>query len=178
MNFLIFLSDVMIPLVLCCVLTAGILTKVDLYHSFVTGAKKGMSTVVQIMPTLIGLMLAVGILRASGFLDALGNVLAGITSKIDIPESLIPLSLVKMFSSSAATGMLLDIFKESGTDSRAGLMGSLMMCSTETIFYTMSIYYMTVKVSKTRWTLWGALLASLAGIAASVILVKFGTGFF
>lgn len=173
MSFLIFLSDMMIPLVLCCVLTAGILMKVDLYGSFVKGAKKGMSTVIQIMPTLIGLLLAVGILRASGFLDAVGNVLAKVTSSMDIPESLVPLSLVKMFSSSAATGMLLDIFKESGTDSRAGLMGSLIMCSTETVFYTMSIYYMTVKVSKTRWTLPGALLASLAGIAASVVLVNF-----
>lgn len=172
MSFLIFLSDVMIPLVLCSILTAGILAKVDLYQSFVTGAKKGMSTVVQIMPTLVGLMLAVGILRASGFLDALGNSLTTITTAINIPESLIPLGLVKMFSSSAATGILLDIFKESGTDSQAGLMGSLMMSSTETIFYTMSIYYMTVKVSKTRWTLPGALLASLAGIAASIVLVN------
>ena len=75
-----------------------------------------------------------------------------------------------MFSSSAATGLLLDIFKEYGTDSNIGLTASLMMCCTETVFYTMSIYFMTAGIRKTRHTLCGALLATLAGIAASVLL--------
>jgi spore maturation protein B len=77
-----------------------------------------------------------------------------------------------MFSSSAATGLVLDIFKEYGTDSVIGLMTSLMMSSTETIFYTMSVYFMAAKVSKTRFTLKGAMLATLAGTAASVALVR------
>lgn len=83
---------------------------------------------------------------------------------------LVPLTVVKMFSSSAATGLLLDIYKEFGTDSRNGLIASISMASTETIFYTMSVYYMTAKVTKTRYTLTGALLATFAGLAASVIL--------
>ena len=81
-----------------------------------------------------------------------------------------PLTVVKMFSSSAATGLLLDIYKEFGTDSRNGLIASISRASTETIFYTMSVYYMTAKVTKTRYTLTGALLATFAGLAASVIL--------
>ena len=76
-----------------------------------------------------------------------------------------------MFSSSAATGLLLDIYKTYGRDSILGQIASVMLSSTETIFYTMSIYYMTVKVTKTRWTLAGALIATMAGVIASVILV-------
>ena len=76
-----------------------------------------------------------------------------------------------MFSSSAATGILLDLFKEYGTDSRIGLIASVMMSCTETIFYTMSVYFLSAKVKKTRFTLPGALLATLAGIIASVYLV-------
>ena len=75
-----------------------------------------------------------------------------------------------MFSSSAATGLVLDIFKEFGTDSRIGLIASVMMSCTETIFYTVSVYFIAAKVKNTRYTIPGALLATLAGIAASVWL--------
>ena len=81
-----------------------------------------------------------------------------------------PLTVVKMFSSSAATGLLLDIFKEFGTDTYIGLVASISMSCTETIFYTMSVYFMTAKVTKTRFTLAGALIATFAGLAASVVL--------
>ena len=81
-----------------------------------------------------------------------------------------PLAIVRMFSSSAATGLVLDVFKEFGTDSKIGLIASIMMSCTETIFYTMSVYFMTAKVKKTRYTLTGALMATVAGIIASVIL--------
>lgn len=84
-----------------------------------------------------------------------------------------PLTVVKMFSSSAATGLLLDLFKEYGTDSYIGLIASISMSCTETIFYTMSVYYMTARVTKTRYTLSGALLATLAGVIASMVLAGY-----
>ena len=86
---------------------------------------------------------------------------------------MLPVTVVKMFSSSAATGLLLDIYKEYGADSLLGKMASIMMSSTETIFYTMSVYFMTAKVKKSRYTLVGALIATLAGTAASVALAKY-----
>ena len=129
-----------------------------------------MKTVAQIMPTLIGLMVAVGILRASGFLEFLSSIIGHFTEKIHFPGELVPLTLVKMFSSSAATGLLLDLYKEYGTDSLIGRIASISMSCTETIFYTMSVYFMTAKVTKTRYTLAGALVSSIAGIAASVVL--------
>ena len=92
------------------------------------------------------------------------------TERIGFPSELVPLAVVRMFSSSAASGLLIDLYQQFGTDSRIGTIASLMMSSSETIFYTMSIYFMTVKVKKTRWTLAGALIATLAGMTASVIL--------
>ena len=124
------------------------------------------------MPTLIGLMVAVGILRASGFLEFIARSIGSFTNVIGLPSQMVPVIIVKMFSSSAATGLVLDIFKEYGPDSKIGTMTSIIMSCTETIFYTMSVYFMTVKVRKTRYTLPGALVATVAGVIASVILSK------
>lgn len=170
MKFLLFLTDFIVPLVIFIIVSYGILMEINVYDTFVKGAKSGFFTVIKIMPTLVGLMVAVGILRASGFLDFLSELLGNATGKIGFPGELVPLTVVKMFSSSAATGLLLDLFKEQGTDSYVGLIGSISMSCTETIFYTMSVYFMTAKVTKTRYTLTGALLATLAGLAASVVL--------
>ena len=172
-SVLLYLSDIMIPLVIFCIVSYGLLMKVTVYASFVNGARSGFFTVIKIMPTLIGLMTAVGVLRASGFLDFLADILGKFTRYIGFPGELVPLTVVKMFSSSAATGLLLDIYKEYGTDSRLGLIASISMSCTETIFYTMSVYFLAAKITKTRYTLGGALFATMAGLAASVAL---GTG--
>lgn len=170
MNVLANISNIIIPLLIFYIIAYGIAEKVEVYEDFIKGAKDGLVTVVNIMPTMIGLMVAVGVLRASGFLDFIGGLFGRLTEKIGFPGELVPLSFIKMFSSSAATGLVLDIFKEYGTDSRMGLITSLMMSCTETIFYTMSVYFMAAKVSKTRFTLTGALLSTLAGTIASVVL--------
>ena len=172
MKILLFLSDLMIPLILFYIVGFGFLMKRNIYEDFVDGAASGLKTVVKIMPTLIGLMVAVGILRASGFLDFLAGILEKLLSSTHFPTELVPLAIVKMFSSSAATGLLLDLYKEHGTDSLIGRAASIMLGSTETIFYTMSVYFMSVKVKITRYTLAGALAATFAGIAASVILAQ------
>ena len=125
-----------------------------------------------ILPTLIGLMMAVGILRASGFLAWISAKIGILTDPFGIPSQMIPLIIVRMFSSSAATGLSLDLFREYGTDSYIGLITSIMMSCTETIFYTMSVYFLAAKVRKTRWTLAGALVSTAAGIAASVFLAR------
>lgn len=105
-------------------------------------------TVVQILPTLIGLMVAVGVLRASGFLDLLGKIFVPIAKMTGFPSELVPLTIVRLFSSSAATGLALDVFKEFGTDSYIGTLASIMMSCTETVFYTMSVYFMAAHVKR------------------------------
>ena len=168
-----YFSDFIVPAVILLVVAYGVSEKVKVYDEFVRGAKKGFYTVIKIMPTLIGLMVAVGILSASGFLEFLAGLIGKVTDYIGFPSQLVPLSIVKMYSSSAASGLLLDLFKEYGTDSRIGLIASIMLSCSETIFYTMSVYFMAAKVKKTRYTLTGALLATLAGMIASVWLAGY-----
>lgn len=109
-------------------------------------------------------------LRASGFLDVLADVLTPVARALLFPAELVPLVVVKLFSSSAATGLVLDIFKEFGPDSYLGTVTSLICSSTETVFYTMSVYFMAAGVKKTRYTLVGALVATTVGIAVSTML--------
>ena len=111
-------------------------------------------------------------LRASGFLDFLAKLLEGPAAVLQIPVPLISVILVRIVSGSAAVGLILDIFKEYGPDSLEGTMASIMMGCTETVFYTMSVYFMAAHIRKTRWTLPGALLATAGGIAASIILAE------
>ena len=170
LQILVYISNWIVPFIVLSIVIYGLLANINVYETFIRGAKSGFLTVPRIMPTLIGLMAAVGILRASGFLDFLSEVIGRFSSYIGFPGELVPLTVVKMFSSSAATGLLLDIYKEFGTDSRLGLIASISLCCTETIFYTMSVYFMTAGIKHSRYTLAGALLSTFAGLAASVVL--------
>ena len=172
MNGLINLSNVIIPTLILYIVASGLVKKNDIYSEFITGATSGFQTVIKIMPTLVGLMVAVGILRASGFLECIGGFFAVITEPLHFPSELVPIVFVRMFSSSAATGMVVDIFKTHGPDSYIGTMTSIMMSCTETIFYTMSVYFMSAKITKTRYTLKGAFVATIAGVIVSVILTN------
>ena len=160
----------MIPFVILYLVGYGMCKKVNIFDEFIEGAKDGFLTVYKIMPTLIGLMVGVGILRESGFMEWFAGLLSPVVAFLHFPAELFSLFIVKMFSSSAATGLLLDVYKTYGTDSYLGTLASVLMSCSETIFYTMSVYFMTAKVTKTRYTLTGAMLATFAGLAASVIL--------
>ena len=166
MHILLYISNYFIPFLILSIIICGLTAKIDVYETFITGAKNG-------CPTLIGLMTATGILRASGFLDVISSFIGKFTNLIGFPGELVPLSIVKMFSSSAASGLLVDLYKTYGTDSRIGLIASLSMSCTETIFYTMSVYFMTARIRHTRYTLPGAVFATFAGLAASVLLAGY-----
>lgn len=166
------ISAYIMPLVILIIVGYGIHKRSNNYDNFVKGAADGMKTVVEIAPTLIGLMVAVGVLRTSGILDFIASGIGLLTQRIGIPAELIPLIIVRLFSSSAATGLSLDIFSRFGTDSYVGLVTSILMGCTETVFYTMSVYFMAAGIKKTRWTLAGALLATLAGVLASIVLAR------
>ena len=101
MKLLLFLSEITIPLLIFCIVGYGLLNRQPVYEEFVEGAKDGFWTVVKIMPTLIGLMVAVGVLRASGLLDCIAQGLGQVTAEIGFPAELFPVTIVKMFSSRA-----------------------------------------------------------------------------
>ena len=168
MSILIMVSGLMIPLTIALIIVHGLIKKANVYEGFLEGAENGMKTVAGILPTLIGLMTAVGMLRASGALTILTGLLKPAAGLIGFPGEALPLTAMRLVSSSASTGLLLDIFKTHGPDSFLGRFVSVMMSSTETVLYTMSVYFLSVKITKTRYTLAGALIANLAGIAASL----------
>lgn len=178
MKFLLYVSDYMIPLTILVIIGYALLKGTfPVFDAFIKGAKDGFGTVVGLLPTLIGLMVAVGILRASGALTLLASVVAPVTDAVGFPKEALPLTFMRLVSSSASTGLLLDIYKTFGPDSFIGRFVSVMMSCTETVFYTMSVYFMSVKITKTRYTLAGALIANFSGVLASVIITKFVFGY-
>jgi spore maturation protein B len=166
------MSDYIIPFLFLYIVAFGLLMKTNVFDDFLQGAKDGFKVVFDILPTLIGLMVAIGILRASGTLNIISDILRPLTDLLHFPSQLVPVAIIKLFSSSAATSLVLDIFKEYGPDSYLGRLVSVMMSSTETIFYTLAVYFMAAGVKKTRYTLLGCLLTTLTGIIVSVIMTN------
>ena len=163
MSFLLFLSGILVPLLLFYIVGFGVLSRRPVFDDFLRGAADGIRTVAGILPTL-------GVLRASGFLDFLGSLLTGPASLLSIPAPLVPLLLVRLVSNSAAVGLLLDLFRQYGADSFTGMAASILMSSTETVFYCVSVYFGSVGVTRTRYTLAGALTATAAATAAAIFL--------
>ena len=170
MEVLVHFSDIIIPAIIFYIIGYGLITKVKVYETFLNGAREGLKVVVNIVPTLIGLMVAVGVLRASGFLGFLGSLFAPLTDAVGLPGQIFPLMVVKLFSASAATGLVMDVFKVNGPDSYVGMFTSILMSCTETLFYTMSVYYLAAKVTKTRYTIAGALFSAAVSTVMSVLL--------
>ncbi len=167
-SFLVWLSSALMPFILLYIIGFGLLAGRPVFDDFLAGAKKGMGTTAEIFPTLAGLFVAVGALRASGFLDFLGQVLEGPAAFFHFPHELIPISLLRLVSNSAATGLMLDLFKEQGPDSPLGVTASLLLSSTETVFYCFSLYFGSLGIRKTRYAMAGALFATAVGIFVSV----------
>ena len=172
MSILLTISDFMIPVTILFIVVFGCLQKVDIYEVFLEGAKIGLQTVVDILPTLIGLVMAVDVIRAGGLLDILVELFRPLAEVMGFPAELAPLSIVRLVSSTAATGLLTDLFASYGPDSFLGRTASVMMSCTETVFYTMSLYFLSVGIRRTRWTLPCALMANVVGMMAAVWLVE------
>lgn len=172
MRVMLFLSEFLVPFSLFYIIIYGFFHNVNVYECFLLGVKEGFRIVAGIAPAMIALLVSVGIFRSSGALDMICSFLKPVGSAFHIPEEIIPVFIIRIFSSSAAVGFVLDIFREHGPDSVPGMMASIMMSCTETVMYTMTVYYMSVNIRKTRWTLPGALFATTAGAAASIVITK------
>lgn len=177
MKYIVMASDWIIPIIMVCIISYGLIKEVNVFDAFIEGAKDGLGVVLDILPTLIGLLVAVGMLRASGALTSLSTAIAPIFSFTHFPSEIIPTILLHTFSSSAATGLMIDLFKSYGPDSFIGRLVSVTFGCTETIFYTMSVYFMTIKIKNSRYTLAGSLIASLTGVIAAYILTVHFFGF-
>lgn len=161
-----------IPLLLAGIPLVAVLRGVKVYPAFLEGAKGGFETAVRIVPSLVAILVALGMLRASGALDALAAALAPLTSALGLPASVVPLVLVRPLSGGGALGVVGDVLRAEGPDSYAGRLASVMAGSTETTFYVLAVYFGAAGVTRYRHALPAALLADLAGFAAAIVVVR------
>ena len=150
----------------------GIYTGIDVYGAFVDGAKEGLQTTVRIFPYMIALMVGVTIFRPSGAIELLSKVFAPLFRLLRLPTETLPLAILKPFSGGASIGILADIYAAYGTDSYIGLIASVMMGSSETIFYTVALYFGYVGIKNTRYTVMCAFIAQFAGMMGALIAVN------
>lgn len=166
------ISLLIIPTIIALILLNALLRKAPVFDLFTEGAKDGLATSVKILPSLVGLLVAVSMLRASGFFDAVANVVSPVLNKVGFPEELVPMALVRPVSGSASLALVRDILNTHGADSFVGRCASVMMGSTETTFYTLAVYFGYVKIINSRYTVKAALLADLTGMIVSVMVVN------
>ncbi|HWQ30139.1 MAG TPA: nucleoside recognition domain-containing protein, partial [Negativicutes bacterium] len=161
-----------IPFIILLILSYGHIRGAKVYDAFVEGARDGLMITVRILPYIAAMLLAVGMLRNSGGLDFLLYILSPATTAAGIPAEVVPLIIMKPLSGSGALGILADILKRSGADSHAGVLASIIMSSTETIFYTITVYFGSVGIKNIRHTLAAAIVADMAGLAAAVTICR------
>lgn len=161
-----------VPLFVFIILIFGFFKKVKIFDSFLIGAKSGLNTAVSLIPTLIGLITAVSMLRASGLLDKFCLIISPICTEIGLPSEVVPMMLLRPVSGSGSTALLNSIFEQYSPDSIIGQIASVMCGSTETTFYAISVYCSGVGITKTRHTVFCAVLADIAAAFFSVAAVN------
>ena len=165
-----YISTIAVPVVIIIIVIYGIADKKKVYDIFVEGATEGMSIVIKIFPTLLGIFLAVGVLRSSGLLEIITRAVSIFTNRVGFPSEVMPLAMLRPISGSAPLAVATDIMKTYGVDSKIGLITSTIMGSTETTFYTIAIYTGSIGVKKIRFVLVAALIADFVGMLTSAIV--------
>lgn len=171
-NIINYISSAAIPVVIIVIIGYGLKEKIKVFDTFLDGAKEGVEIVFKMFPTLIGIFLAVGVLRSSGIIDLIVNLITPITNLLEIPSQIMPLALLRPISGSASMAVAVDIMQNYGVDTLTGIITSVIMGSTETTFYTIAIYTSAVGIKKTRGILLAALAADIAGMVASTIICR------
>lgn len=161
-----------IPLIVVSFGIIGLIKKVSVFEVFTQGVTKGLKIILVIAPTMIGLITAVTMLRSSGAVDLLVNLISPVAEKFGFPAEIIPVAVLRPVSGSGSTALLLDIFENYGPDSEIGRIISVMAGSTETTFYAVTMYYQSVGIKKIRHTLIAGLAADFTAFVFSVLTVR------
>jgi spore maturation protein B len=162
----------LIPSFILIVLLVASWKKVPAYETFVEGGKEGVKMAFSLLPFLVGMIVSISILRASGAMEAFIGLIAPFLSLIGIPPDIIPLALVRPISGTAALGMTTELIQTHGPDSFIGRLASTMQGSTDTTLYILTVYFGAVGIRKMRYALKVGLLADVIGIIASIIVVR------
>ena len=166
------LSELVVPLILCAVGVYGMSKRVDVYGVLTKGAEEGLTVLLRVLPSLVGLLTAVYMFRASGAMDFLGRLLAPALSALGIPPETAPLLLIRPISGSGALAVGSELMENYGVDSYVGRVAAVMLGSSETTFYTVALYYGSAGITKTRYTIPAALCADLTMFFLSALAVR------
>lgn len=172
MSIINFISNLAMPMIILGIVFYGSAQKTKVFDHFLEGAKEGLDIVLSIFPTLVGLFVAIGALRASGIIDMIIHIITPFLNIIQFPSEIMPLAMLRPISGSSSIAIATDIMKNYGVDSTLGMMASVIMGSTETTLYTIAVYTSCVKIKKTRFVLAAALIADVVGIITSVVICR------
>ena len=172
MEIISYISIIAMPLVILIIVFKGVREKVSVFDIFLKGATDGVEITFKIFPTLVGLFVAIGMLRSSGVLDFITKLISPILSLINFPVEIVPLALLRPISGSASMAVATDIIKQNGVDSFIGILASIIMGATETTLYTIAVYTSSVRIKNTRGVLIAALAADLTGIIVSLLICR------
>ena len=161
-----------VPAFILLILLFGFSKRVPLFEEFTAGEGEGLKSCVGVIPSLVALLTAVAMLRASGALDLLTNLITPLTDAIGLPSEVVPLALMRPVSGSGSLAVLEGIYSTYGPDSVPGLVASVLQSSTETTFYTIAVYYGSVRIKRTRHTLAAAATGDIFGILFSALAVR------
>lgn len=167
------MTEIVVPLLLVFVCVWSLRKKEDFYSQLVLGAQDGLRLLFSVIPSLVILMSAVSMLRASGLIGRLSVFLAPACRLLGIPPEVVPLMLIRPVSGSAALAVGAELMRTHGVDSLVGRTAAVMLGSTETTFYTVSVYFGAAGIRKTRHTIPAALIADLSGFLAAALCARF-----
>ena len=166
------LSSLLVPVLLSVTAAVGLGRGVNVYDTLVDGAREGLSVSVKILPSLVGLLTAVYMFRASGAMDFLGQLLAPVLELAGIPPETAALLFIRPVSGGGALAVGSDLIAQYGPDSYIGRVAAVMLGSTETTFYTIAVYFGSAGIRKTRYAVPAALAADLTGFIAAAFAVR------
>ena len=171
-EFIDLLSLWALPTVILIILTVAIFRKVPIYEAFIEGAKDGVKVSFNIVPYLVAIIVAISMLRASGAIDSLATLCSGILNKIHMPADILPLAIVRSLSGSAAVGIFSDILANNDINSYTAKLAAIMLGSSETTFYVLTVYFGAIGVKKYRYALLTGLSADFIGIIMAIIVAR------
>ena len=165
-------SKIILPIFIIVIIFYGVKKKINVYDTFLEGAKEGLMTTFSIFPAIIAMIFAINIFLDSNVLGFIMKLLSPLLGNINMPLEIIPMALLRPISGTASLAIMNDIFKSFGPDSFIGRLASVLQGCTDTTIYVIALYFGTVKITKIRHALWGGLFADLVGIIAAVILTN------
>lgn len=166
------LSVFILPMIIIIILTAGMLKKVPVYEEFTEGAKDGFSVAVSIIPYLVALIVAISMFRASGAMDWIASSFSEIFNKLSISTDIIPIMITRSLSGSATLGLFAELATKNGANSFTTLLAAVMVGSSETTFYVLSVYFGSIGIKRFRYAVLTGIIADITGIVLAIFVAR------